>query len=789
MESSMCLSSAILSLCLSCMWLGVLPYISSAQTDTIKPGEELQFSEKLLVSAKGTFTLGFFSLESGSYLGIWYTTDDYNKKVWVANRDKPVSGTDANLTLDADGKLMITHSGGGPIVLNSNQAAGNSIATLLDSGDFVLEEFNSDGSVKEKLWESFDNPTDTLLPGMKLGINLKTGRNWSLASWISEQVPAPGTFTLEWNDTQLGMKRRGGAYWSSGTLKDRSFEFIPWLTYPDTLNNIYSFNSVSNANEIYFSYSVPDGVVSEWVLTSEGGLFDTSRPIFVLDDQCDGIKENPGCAVQNPPTCRTRKDGFMKQSVILSGSPSSINVNLSLGLSDCQAICWNNCSCTAYNSIYNNGTGCRFWTTKFAQALKDDSNQEELYVLSSPRVTGSSWWIWVIIAGVVLLVLLLTGSLYYSRRKFRGEREMEEAALLELTTSNSFGDSEDVDHDGKRGAHDLVLFSFDSIVAATNNFSSENKLGEGGFGPVYKGKLPEGQEIAVKRLSRGSSQGLVEFKNEIRLIVKLQHMNLVRLLGCCIKGEEKMLIYEFMPNKSLDFFLFDPARRKILDWKRRQNIIEGIAQGLLYLHKYSRLRIIHRDLKASNILLDYDLNPKISDFGMARIFGRNASEANTNRIVGTYGYMPPEYAMEGIFSVKSDVYSFGVLLLEIVSGRKNRSFHHNDGAFAINLAVYAWDLWKEGTSLELVDPMLEDSYSTTQMLRCIHIALLCVQESAADRPTMSAVISMLTNETVPLPNPNLPAFSTHHKVSELDSHKGGLESCSGSVTISETEGR
>ncbi|WJZ91097.1 hypothetical protein VitviT2T_010202 [Vitis vinifera] len=633
----------------------------------------------------------------------------------------------------------------------------------------------------------FDNPTDTLLAGMKLGINLKTGQNWSLASWINEQVPAPGTFTLEWNGTQLVMKRRGGTYWSSGTLKNRSFEFIPWLSF-DTCNNIYSFNSVANENEIYFSYSVPDGVVSEWALNSRGGLSDTNRPLFVTDDVCDGFEEYPGCAVQNPPTCRTRKDGFMKQSVHISESPSSIKEDSSLGPSDCQAICWNNCSCTACNTIYTNGTGCRFWSTKFTQTYAGDANREALYVLSSSRVTGNSWWIWVIIAGVVLVVLLLMGFLYYLRRKSKGERKMEEAMLHELATSNSFSDSKDVDHDGKR-AHDLKLFSFDSIVVASNNFSSENKLGEGGFGPVYKGKLPEGQEIAVKRLSRGSGQGLVEFKNEIRLIARLQHMNLVRLLGCCSKGEEKMLIYEFMPNKSLDFFLFDPARRKILDWKRCHNIIEGIAQGLLYLHKYSRLRIIHRDLKASNILLDHDLNPKISDFGMARTFGRNASEANTNRIVGTYGYMPPEYAMEGIFSVKSDVYSFGVLLLEIVSGRKNKSFYHNDGALTINLAGYAWELWKEGTSLQLVDPMLEDFHSSTQMLRCIHIALLCVQESAADRPTMSTVISMLTNETVPLPNPNLPAFSIHHTVLELDSHKGGPQSCSGSVNISEMEGR
>ncbi|KAL6313303.1 hypothetical protein AAG906_018655 [Vitis piasezkii] len=676
MESSMCLSSAIWSLCLSCMWLGVVPSVSSAHTDTIKPGEDL---------------------ESGSYLGIWYTTDDYHKKVWVANRDKAISGTDANLTLGVDGKLMITHSGGDPIVLNSNQAARNSTATLLDSGNFVLEEFNSDGSVNEKLWASFDNPTDTLLPGMKLDINLKTGRNWSLASWISEQVPAPGTFTLEWNGTQLVMKRRGGTYWTSGTLKDRSFEFIPWLMSSDTFNNIYSFNSVSNANEIYFSYSVP-----------EGGTFDTSRPVFVLDDQCARYEEYPGCAVQNPPTCRTRKDGFMKQSVLISGSPSSINEKSSLGLSDCQALCWNDCSCTAYNSIYTNGTGCRFWSTKFAQALKDDANQEELYVLSSSRVTGSSWWIWVTIAGVVLVVLLLSGSLYYLRRKFREWRKLRclnwqlQTALVIQKMLNMM----------ERGAHDLKLFSFDSIVAATNNFSSENKLGEGGFGPVYKPRI-------------GGVQ------NEIRLIAKLQHMNL-----------EKMLIYEFMPNKSLDFFLF------------------GIAQGLLYLHKYSRLRIIHRDLKASNILLDHDLNPKISDFGMARILGEI-------------------YAMEGIFSVKSDVYSFGVLLLEIVSGRKNKSFHHNHGAFAINLAGY---LGASGSNAGGFLP-------TTQMLRCIHIALLCVQESAADRPTMSDVISMLTNESVPLPNPNLPSFSAHHKVSELDSNKSGPESSSRNLTISEIEAR
>ncbi|KAL2462694.1 G-type lectin S-receptor-like serine/threonine-protein kinase CES [Forsythia ovata] len=179
------------------------------------------------------------------------------------------------------------------------------------------------------------------------------------------------------------------------------------------------------------------------------------------------------------------------------------------------------------------------------------------------------------------------------------------------------------------------FFSLENIAMATNNFSTANKLGEGGFGPVYKGVLPGGQEIAIKRLSRNSGQGLTEFKNEILLIAKLQHTNLVRLLGCCIQGQEKVLVYEYMPNKSLDFFLFDHSKRELLNWTNRTNIIKGVAQGLVYLHEYSRLKVIHRDLKASNILLDLDLNPKISDFGMARIFGVKETEANTKRIVGT----------------------------------------------------------------------------------------------------------------------------------------------------------
>ncbi|KAJ1434827.1 S-locus receptor kinase, C-terminal [Sesbania bispinosa] len=314
---------------------------------------------------------------------------------------------------------------------------------------------------------------------------------------------------------------------------------------------------------------------------------------------------------------------------------------------------------------------------------------------------------------------------------------------------------------------ELPMFDFNTITLATNNFSEANKLGQGGFGSVYRGRLMEGQEIAVKRLSKDSGQGIEEFKNEVKLIVKLQHRNLVRLLGCCIEKDEKLLVYEYMENRSLDSILFDKAKKPLLDWKTRFNIICGIARGLLYLHHDSRLKIIHRDLKASNILLDCEMNPKISDFGIARIFGTNQTEANTLRVVGTYGYMSPEYAMDGNFSVKSDVFSFGVIMLEIISGKKNRGFYYSNDD--MNLLRNAWGQWREGRPLDLIDSSIGDSYSPSEVIRCIHVGLLCVQERAEDRPTMSSVILMLSSETASMPQPKSPGFSLGKNPGETDS--------------------
>ncbi|XP_031391524.1 G-type lectin S-receptor-like serine/threonine-protein kinase At4g03230 isoform X1 [Punica granatum] len=351
-----------------------------------------------------------------------------------------------------------------------------------------------------------------------------------------------------------------------------------------------------------------------------------------------------------------------------------------------------------------------------------------------------------------------------------------ERRVKEWISSTQFGE------DDKKGI-DVPFFDLGVILEATDSFSDENKLGRGGFGPVYKGKFPGGQEIAVKRLLSGSGQGLEEFKNEVMLIAKLQHRNLVRLLGYCVEGEEKILMYEYMPNKSLDSFIFDQTRSVLLTWEMRLEIILGIARGMLYLHQDSRLRIIHRDLKTSNVLLDEEMNPKISDFGLARIFEGKQTEATTQRVIGTYGYMSPEYALDGFFSIKSDVFSFGVVVLEIISGKRNTGFYPPEGQlnlishvsylsmmqmfgtlilFSVRIEIiYAqtWRLWTENNALNLMDRILEETCSRGEVLKCINVALLCLQEDPNDRPTMSNVLFMLGGEITKLPTPKQPAFA------------------------------
>uniref|UniRef100_A0A453D306 Protein kinase domain-containing protein n=1 Tax=Aegilops tauschii subsp. strangulata TaxID=200361 RepID=A0A453D306_AEGTS len=485
---------------------------------------------------------------------------------------------------------------------------------------------------------------------------------------------------------------------------------------------------------------------------------------------------------------------------------------------ECTTDCSNNCSCTAYSytNLSSNGamadqSRCLLWTGELVDTGKYSNYDDNLYLrLANSPVRNNSKLVKIVVptmACVLILACLLVGIFKYRASKRKKYGIHNGAMLGYLSSSNEIG-----------GEHvDFPFVSFEDISTATNNFSDSKQIGSGGFGKVYKGILQGDNEVAIKRLSKGSGQGIQEFRNEIILIAKLQHKNLVRLLGCCIFGDERLLIYEYLPNKSLDAFLFgmcrllihitsfrlakmisqitndnilrvlfifgDDTRQYVLDWPTRFQIIKGVARGLLYLHQDSRLTIIHRDLKPSNILLDSEMTPKISDFGMARIFGGNKQEAKTTRVVGTYGYMSPEYVMGGAFSVKSDTYSFGVLLLEIVSGLKITSSQLVENF--VSLTTYAWRLWADGKATELVHSSFAESYSLHEVVRCIQVGLLCVQDRPDDRPLMSSVTFMLENESALLPAPKQPAFFALQNFETEESRENSVNA----VSITAVEGR
>eukprot|EP01018_Ginkgo_biloba_P008791 Gb_20960 [translate_table: standard] len=311
--------------------------------------------------------------------------------------------------------------------------------------------------------------------------------------------------------------------------------------------------------------------------------------------------------------------------------------------------------------------------------------------------------------------------------------------------------------------HSQLNFKYETLEIATNNFDPANKLGEGGFGSVYKGTLPEGREIAVKRLFYNTGQDVREFLNEVNLISGVQHKNLVKLLGCSVKGPERLLVYEYLANKSLDRFLFDATKNRLLDWGSRFDIILGIAMGLAYLHEGSEIRIIHRDIKPSNVLLDENLKPKIADFGLARYFAADQSHLSTG-VAGTLGYMAPEYVVRGQLTEKADIFSFGVLVLEILSGKRNSSFIPAEATQSL-LAVI-WNHYQAEKVADIIDP----NCNMEEALRVVQVALLCTQASATLRPSMSKVVQMLTNKEQKLPVPRQPPFVELQAASDQTFH-------------------
>ncbi|GMN61961.1 hypothetical protein TIFTF001_031042 [Ficus carica] len=769
--------------------------------DSIGPFQSIR-DGTTLVSKEGTFEFGFFSPGNSKnrYAGIWYKNIPVQNVVWVANRCNPINDSSGLLTTNSTGNLVLLHQNKSVVWYTSlSKQVKKPIVRLLDSGNLVLKD-EEDGNSEAYLWQSFDYPSDKFLAGMKLGWDLKKGLSRRVSAWRNWDDPCPGDFSwgvefdaLNQSIPEFYVRNGGKKFLRAGPWNGVRLSGVSELKP----NQFVNYQFVDNEDEVYYTFNLKSNSVIAifvlnqttstrqrltWIAEEKSWNLQFSDPKDHCDNYglCGGngncvIGDNPvchclkgfkpkseekwnltnwsgGCVRNTPLDCKDKKsDGFMKFVGLKLPDTTYARLNKSMNLKECRAKCLSNCSCMAYaSSNVRDGSGCLMWFGDLMDIRQVSTEEQALYVRMPASELGKSGHmvravIVVACIGSISVVLLLGYFVY--RRNSKATSEETERSLVTRTNERHEEDLE------------LPLFDLPTIVTATDRFSFKNKLGEGGFGPVYRGMLEGGQEIAVKRLSLSSGQGIDEFKTEVKLIVNLQHRNLVKLLGCCIQGEEKLLVYEYMHNKSLDSFIFDKNQAKLLDWPKRFQIICGVARGLLYLHQDSRLRIIHRDLKASNVLLDNEMNPKISDFGLARTFGGDGddSEGKTRRVIGTYGYMAPEYVYNGQFSIKSDVFSFGILVLEIVSGKRSTSFFlQKEG---LTLTAHAWTLMQEGRAIELLDSHLRDSHHDLQeVLRCIHVGLLCVQQRTSDRPSMSSVVVMLSSDSHVLPYPNRPGY-------------------------------
>ncbi|KAK1368918.1 Receptor-like serine/threonine-protein kinase [Heracleum sosnowskyi] len=775
------------SIILFCSCLLSILTISFA-ADSIVANQTLSDGETI-ISAQGEFEMGFFStsgIPSIRYFGIWYKKISEQTVVWVGNRDTPFASTSGIIKVTRKGIVVSTDKSTDGVIWSSNysRSVNNPVAQLLDTGNLV---FRDENDKQNFVWQSFDHPVDNLLPGMKLGFNFRTGIDSYFSPWKSVDDPSPGNYILRIEPNgfpQLILYKDSAVWYRTGPWLGSRFSDQPFLRS----NRVYTERFVIDETEVYYSFDLVNSSQSPITRLALAPTGDSRRLIWngqnqvwvaYLTSQVGDCGRYGSCGTngvcnvnKSPRICTCLKgfhpdiaedwdparsngcsrnvklqcgngDGFLKYAGLKLPDTRWSWYNLSMNLLECEAKCSKDCNCTAYSNadIRNGGHGCLLWFGDLIdiQFYLDDG--QDLYVrLAASELIDNrhkKQLLIKLVPALVVLTVLISFFLWYAyktkRLKTSGKAKLNERHSL-----------------------DLPLFNFIQISNATENFSDNNKLGKGGFGTVYKGILEDGQEIAVKRLSKDSRQGVNEFMNEVSCIAKLQHRNLVRLLGCCIEEGERLLIYEYLPNKSLDSFIFDKEMCQSLNWSKRYNIINGIARGLLYLHQDSRLRIIHRDLKASNILLDDEMNPKISDFGLARIFRDSETQASTTRVVGTHGYMPPEYAIDGQFSVKSDVYSFGVSLLEIVTGKRNRGFDHPD--HNLNLIGHVWRSYNECKLLDVLDGViLESNDHRHEVFRTTQIGLLCVQENPKDRPNMSSTFRMLTSNDA-LPVPKQPGF-------------------------------
>ncbi|XP_074565580.1 G-type lectin S-receptor-like serine/threonine-protein kinase At2g19130 [Curcuma longa] len=769
-SSSSATSFLLLSFTLS---LSLLSFTSATSTDTISAQHSLT-GNQTITSADGTFVLGFFTPPGSGgnyYISIWYGKISVLTPVWVANRVTPVTDpTTSELKISDDGNLVLLDQFRS-IIWSTNVTAISSsnstvVAVILDNGNLQLRDGSNSSLI---FWQSFDHPTDTWLPGAKLGFNKITKRSQHTTSWKNKVDPSPGIFTYGMDPTgqlqYLILWNMSRICWASGLWDGHEFSLVPEATS----NYMYQMQVVNDTDEMYIIYTqdkanqllsreilnYDTGQIQllvwmenskSWMLawdrpTSKcsaygvcgpfGSCHDLSTPFctcikgFKIKSQTDWDlgDRSQGCGRVVSLQCNgqnnSEEDGFFKMENVRLPD-NSLTLPEFRSSQDCEQACLSNCSCNAYSF---NSTGCFVWHGELFN-LQEELNQPDagtlyLRLAASELQTSDSnkkrmvahISIGVVVPAVVVCLFIIGGLLWKRKRR----RAIQNSKVVQ---------------------NSLVSFMYDELRIATKNFSE--KLGGGGFGSVFKGSLPGSIDIAVKQLE-GLHQGEKQFRAEVSTLGAIQHVNLIRLIGFCSQRSKKLLVYEFMPSGSLADQLFR-SNSNVLDWKTRYGIAIGIARGLAYLHEQCRDNIIHCDIKPENILLNDALVPKVADFGLAKLFGRNFSKVLTT-IRGSRGYIAPEWISGMPITTKVDVYSYGMMLFEIISGKRNL-ICKGESSFEF-FPLVATNKLIIGDVKSLLDQRLEGKANSEEFEIACKLACWCIQDDESSRPTMSQIVQAL----------------------------------------------
>jgi hypothetical protein len=696
--------------------------------------------------------------------------------VWVANRQRPITEPSASrFTLSDHGELQVLATPSTLLWSSTNASSSmprTTVATLQDDGNLVVR---SSSNATAPMWQSFDHPTDTWLPGARLGYDRERGVHSFLTSWTDSGNPAPGAFSMEIDprgrpsfDLLAGGAHR---YWTTGLWDGEVFANVPEMRSGYFVGVPYAPNASVN----FFSYHdrIPMGIgnfkldvngqmrrrqwnalAGKWILfCSEPhdtcDVYGSCGPFGVCSNATNPACECPaaftplspgewdlgntaaGCERRTRLECAT--DGFLKLPHAVQLPNGSVEAAGAQSDKACELACRRDCSCTAY--LYD-GTRCSVWNGELVnlRTVPNDQGNDDglagtvlhLRVAASevpPAATTHPWKksMVMLTSGVAAvafllacLVILVAVVLVLRKRRGKGKVTAVQGSLL--------------------------LFDYRAVRAATRDFSE--KLGSGSFGSVFKGVLPDATPVAVKTLD-GLRQGEKQFRAEVVTLGMIHHVNLVRLRGFCSEGSKRALVYDYMPNGSLDAYLFkNSSSTKVLSWSQRFGVAVGVARGLAYLHEKCRECIIHCDIKPENILLDDELGAKLADFGMAKLVGHDFSRVLTT-MRGTLGYLAPEWLAGGAVTAKADVYSFGMLLLELVSGRRNTGSVSEDGCFGMYFPVHAAVRLQAGDVVSLLDERLARDADLQELERACKVACWCIQDEEGDRPTMGLIVQQL----------------------------------------------